>query len=62
MVDMSPEAVSQRLRMMEELWELSVKLGASKSVSNSTHETVAEQIDNATRQDGKPEMVTNEQS
>lgn len=30
MADMSPEAVTQRLRLMDELWELSVALMNSK--------------------------------
>lgn len=29
MVDMSPEAVTKRLRLMDELWELGVKLMSS---------------------------------
>ena len=33
MVDMSPEAVSQRLRLMGELWELSVALMNSKVIT-----------------------------
>ena len=35
MVDMSPEAVTQRLRLMDELWELSVALMNSKEVPPS---------------------------
>lgn len=33
-VDMSPEAVTQRLRLMDELWELSIKLMNSKRVES----------------------------
>ncbi|MBA3353435.1 MAG: hypothetical protein H0U23_13635 [Blastocatellia bacterium] len=33
MVDMSPRAVAERLRLMDELWELSVKLMNSKKLS-----------------------------
>ena len=32
MVDMSPEAVTQRLRLMDDLWELSTKLANSRKV------------------------------
>lgn len=32
MVDMSPRAVTERLRLMDELWELSVKLMNSKVI------------------------------
>jgi hypothetical protein len=35
MADMSPEAVTQRLRLMDELWELSVALVNAKEVSPS---------------------------
>jgi hypothetical protein len=41
MVDMSPDAVTERLRLMDELWELSVKLMVSTEVKASTPETVA---------------------
>ena len=34
MVDMSPKAVTYRLRLMGELWELSVKLMNSKIVES----------------------------
>ena len=39
-VDMSPEAVTARLRMMDELWVLSVKLMNSKKVKSSSVTTV----------------------
>ncbi|MEO8574171.1 MAG: hypothetical protein ABI481_09390 [Pyrinomonadaceae bacterium] len=35
MADMSPSAVTERLRLMDQLWELSVKLMNSKLVSTS---------------------------
>lgn len=31
-VDMSPEAITNRLKMMEQLWELSINLMQSKEV------------------------------
>lgn len=34
-VDMSPEAVTERLRLMDELWELSMKLKESKKLDAS---------------------------
>lgn len=34
MVDMSPESVGQRLRLMGELWELSVALMKAKAASS----------------------------
>ena len=35
MVDMSPEAVTQRLRLMDELWELSIALMNAKDVKSA---------------------------
>lgn len=34
-VDMSPEAVTKRLKLMDELWHLSVKLMNSKKVKTA---------------------------
>lgn len=42
MVDMSPAAVTERLRLMDELWELSVKLTNSKVVSTQSSLTKKE--------------------
>ena len=38
MVDMSPAAVTERLRLMGELWELSVKLMNAKKVKGLSDE------------------------
>ena len=35
MADMSPEAVTKRLRLMDELWELSVALMNAKHATNA---------------------------
>jgi hypothetical protein len=35
MVDMSPDAITPRLRLMDELWELSVALMNAKNASRS---------------------------
>ena len=35
-VDMSPEAVTNRLKMMEQLWELSINLMNAKEISETT--------------------------
>ena len=43
MVDMSAEAVGKRLRLMGELWELSVKLIDSKKISSN--DTATEEPD-----------------
>ena len=51
MVDMSPEAITKRLRLMDELWELSVKL------MNSTIRFSADQ-----RRETRKEDLANEQS
>jgi hypothetical protein len=45
-IDMSPQAVTERLRMLNELWLLSVKLMNSKKVKNQK-ETENELSDNA---------------
>ena len=37
-VDMSPKAVTERLRMMDELWLLSVKLMNSKKIKSAKSE------------------------
>ena len=37
MVDMSPEAVTRRLRLMDELWELSVKLMNGKTETTESN-------------------------
>ena len=37
-VDMSPEAVTQRLRIMDDLWVLSVKLMNSRKVKSANVE------------------------
>ena len=41
MIDMSPEAVTARLRTMDDLWLLSVKLMNSKKVTGSDVEIVS---------------------
>ena len=33
-VDMSPEAITNRLKLMNELWELSIKLSKSKKIKD----------------------------
>ena len=38
MVDMSPAAVTQRLRLMGELWELSARLVKSKKVDERSED------------------------
>jgi hypothetical protein len=35
-IDMSPEAITNRLKIMEQLWELSVSLMQAKEVSEPT--------------------------
>ena len=52
MVDMSPEAVGQRLRLMGELWELSVKLMNSTRLQNEEPENSGEIGDIGTGRDG----------
>jgi len=52
MVDMSPEAVTQRLRLMDELWELSLKLMGRKKMSDS--ESEATEMNGKTPKDGRP--------
>jgi hypothetical protein len=44
MVDMSPEAVGERLRLMGELWELSVKLMDAKKVDEESDDNAAVKI------------------
>ena len=50
MVDMSPEAVTRRLRLMDELWELSVKLMNSRNVTASEYSVEEPRV--VARQDG----------
>lgn len=35
-IDMSPEAVTNRLKMMEQLWELSINLMNAKPIENKS--------------------------
>jgi hypothetical protein len=46
-VDMSPKAISQRLRTMDELWLLSVKLMESKEMSLAEEEIVPRETEKA---------------
>jgi len=53
---MSPEAVTQRLRLMGELWELGVKLKNSKIISSDNVETnEPEVVNEVTADEGEPE-------
>lgn len=52
MVDMSPSAVTERLRLMDELWELSVKLMNAKKVDKENDNVVSEMKDVETAEDG----------
>ena len=42
-VDMSPKAVTQRLRILDELWLLSMKLINSKTISKTRQRRSGEQ-------------------
>ncbi|CAN5390478.1 hypothetical protein BH10ACI1_BH10ACI1_00200 [soil metagenome] len=33
-IDMSPEAITNRLKLMNQLWELSIKLSKSKKIKD----------------------------
>ncbi|MDQ6786171.1 MAG: hypothetical protein M3033_05055 [Acidobacteriota bacterium] len=38
MIDMSPEAIANRLKIMEQLWELSVSLMRAKPLENDAQQ------------------------
>jgi hypothetical protein len=44
-VDMSPEAVTRRLRIMDELWQLSMKLMNAKRVGDADRHEETEEGD-----------------
>ena len=46
-VDMSPEAVTQRLKLMDELWLLSVKLMNNKKIKSAKDSQTKTKLENS---------------
>jgi hypothetical protein len=53
-VDMSPQAVTARLRTLDDLWLLSVKLANSKKIKN------ADQVKSSVNNNKKTQFVSSE--
>lgn len=57
-VDMSPEAITGRMKMLDQLWELSVALKSSKIVDNSVSHTTLQKRNASKAEDGTDDILT----
>jgi hypothetical protein len=55
MIDMSPQAVTNRMRALDSLWELAVALKSSRIVDEETDRSDMKDTSRQPQQDGEPD-------